>query len=509
MRVVAPELAAVGFFVIVGWLALWPARRALGSVGYHIAALPTGLLSAVFAAAIAALAARPLDLAGALVGAGLFVAVVQAFLRGTRGSTGASGAFDRRSFLVAAGVMGLLAAVVGVVRLTVSNNDSIVSYWPLGVQLSRTGEFSVALIARRSALIPGMNAIHVDFGSDWAYVIYPMLGATMLAWLAFTLVRGPLRGSGRRTATMVAGVAVGALAIEPSFIYHSLFVHSHMISGLYLLMALTSLWLAAGSSGTGDDREAGAEYLVLAGLSTAGLAHGRPDGLAYLFVPVVAAIAVLTTNEFSAKRVLAYFGPLLSTVGIVYLAAYARLGMWESGKLGGRTSLAILAVLALSAAGPWIVRALERATGVRLTGERFFSAIVGVSAIATAVVLGLKWDAASSALANARVNLFQGAGGYHYLWYAVVGLLVLSLFTRDALRPGSWTRPAFLSVALFFAVALVVHGTSHEGRIGYGDSFNRVAFHALPVFVWFVAAVVARILTGVSVVCARPGHGDG
>jgi hypothetical protein len=72
--------------------------------------------------------------------------------------------------------------------------------------------------------------------------------------------------------------------------------------------------------------------------------------------------------------------------------------------------------------------------------------------------------------------------------------LILSAFTRDALRPVSWTRSPFLSIALFFTIAALVHGLSHEGRIGYGDSFNRVSFHAISVFIWFVAAIVARIL---------------
>jgi len=41
-----------------------------------------------------------------------------------------------------------------------------------------------------------------------------------------------------------------------------------------------------------------------------------------------------------------------------------------------------------------------------------------------------------------------------------------------------------------------VHGISHEGRIGVGDSFNRVAFEAFPVIVWYGGALVARVLAG-------------
>ena len=51
-----------------------------------------------------------------------------------------------------------------------------------------------------------------------------------------------------------------------------------------------------------------------------------------------------------------------------------------------------------------------------------------------------KWDKASLVLAHLRINLFEGAGGYFGLWYAIAVVLALSLFTGDALRARSWTR---------------------------------------------------------------------
>jgi len=488
------ELAAIFFFIAVGWVALWPARRCLGAWGYHTAALPMGLLSAALAGTFSTLANRPLDAVSAIAGALLLIAGVQVCSWLAGGSQDCEVGVGWRSFAIAAGAMGGLALVVGVVRLTVSNNDSVMSYWPLGVQLARTGQFTTALTAARSALIPGMNAIHVVFGSDWAYVIYPMLAATMVVWLAVTLLTGPLGASDRSAARWIVGSAVVALVIEPSFIFNALFVHSHMISGLYLFMSLTCLWLAGRQDTAEQPRGAVVAFLVLAGAFAAGFALGRPDGLAYQFVPVAAAISLLTRAKVDRREVLAFFGPLLFVELSVYAATYAELGLWDSGKLDGKTTLVVLGVLVLSAAGPWIVQALDRVSPVRLAGERFFSLLVSVAAVLTVAALALKWDMAGGALDNARANLFGGAGGYHYLWYGVVILLVLSVFTGDALRPASWTRSPFLSILLFFIVAALVHGLSHEGRVGPGDSLNRVAFHALPVVIWYVAAVVARIV---------------
>jgi len=499
MSVLAGELAGIAFFVAAGWLALWPLRARLGALAYHGAALPAGLLAAALSAAFSSVAGRPLDAVSALAGAvllvvgvwGLCLAVLPGGAPDSLDRLG--GPVDARSFAIATGVLGALGLLVGVARFTVSNNDSLVSYWPLGVELSREGALSAGLMGSRSPLLPGMNAIFATLGSDWAYVIYPLLGAMVLYWLSVTLWFGPLRAASLKTRRFVAGGAVGFLVLEPSFIFHSFFVHSHMASAVYLLMALACLWSAAPKGSWPAEEEPRGAYLVLAGLFTAGLALSRPDGLAYQFVPIAVAIAVLTAGAVKWRAVLAYFGPLLFVAGGAYAGAYVRLGMWRSDKLSGRTTLAIFAVLVLAAAAPWIVQWLDRRLPLRVAGERFMGLLTGAAALLMIAVLVSRWDTASSALASARINLLQGAGGYHYLWYAVIALTVLSLLSGDALARGSWTRSPFLSVALFFVIAALVHGLSHEGRVGVGDSFNRVAFHVVPVFVWYVAAVVARI----------------
>jgi len=488
------ELASIALFVLVGWGALWPARRCLGPWGYHIAALPVGILAAPLAATCSTLAHRPLDALSVAAGAVLLIGVLQVVLRVAAAPTECSATVGWRSFALASTALFGLAALLGLVRLTVSNNDSIVSYWPLGVQLARTGAFTTTLAATRSALIPSMNAIHVVFGSDWAYVVYPMLGATMLCWLAFTLLSGPLRASARRHARWIAFVAVLALALEPSFIFHSLFVHSHMVSGLYFLMSLTCIWFASRPQNADRTAPLTIAWYVVGGACTAGFALARPDGLAYQFVPVIGAISALTLTRVDRRHVLAFFGPLLFIEGAVYAATYATIGFWDSAKLDGRTTAAILLALAASAVAPWIVQTVDRVSPVRLGGERFFSAVVLAAGIVTAGALALSWETAGPALDTARTNLLGGAGGYFYLWYGVIALLVLSALSGDALRPASWTRAPFLSIVLFFVIAALVHGLSHEGRIGPGDSLNRVVFHVIPVIVWYVAAVVARIL---------------
>ncbi len=493
MSGIPSELAGLAFFVVTGWVALWPARRTMGPVAYHLAALPTGLLAAAVASSVGALTNRPLDLVSAAGGAIVLAVVVQLLLRYL--GTPAVGMKEVRpvSFALAAASGGVLASVFGVLRLTVTNNDSVMSYWPLGVELARKGVLTPGLIATRSVLIPSMNAIYYSFGSEWAYVVYPMLAATLLAWLAMTLLAGPLSSLKPHTAWTIVGVAVAALVLEPSFLFHSVFVHSHMISAIYLLMSLTCVWLAARPAHGGETAEVDRTYLVLAGVFATGLMLARPDGLAYLFVPSAAAMALIARPKVELKAVAAYFAPVYFMLVATYGVAYLELGMWLSGKLSGKRTLAVLLVVLASAAGPWVVAWLDKRLPFRITGERFQSIFVAATAALMVAALLIKHTNAREALANAWLNIFAGHGGYNYLWWGVLALLLLSLLTHDALRRDSWTRSPFLSIVLFYVIALVVHGISHAGRVGAGDSLNRVVFHTLPVIVWYLAAVAGRI----------------
>ena len=495
MSPVTSELAAIAFFMIVGWVALLPMRQRLGAYAYHIAAVPAGILAAPLAAAVTTLIGRPLDIWSALAGAVLLVAVVWGLQRLAPSSATAAGLkVGPWSYAIAAGAMGLFSTAVGLFRYTVANADSYVSYWPLAVELTRTGVVNIRVFASRGAMLPSMGAIHAMFGSEWAYVIYPVLAATLLGWIAMTLWTGPLSGASRKTKTLVAGGAVLFLVLEPSFLFHSFFVHSHMMSALYLLMSLSCLWMAVRPGSGREDGELETGYLILSGAFAAGFALTRTDGLAYVFVPIATAISVLTMSKVQWRRVAAFYAPLFFIVFTVFSAGYLNLGMWEDSKLSGRPALMILAVMAFSLAGPWIVEALDRVLPFRVSGERFIGILVCVSVGLMLAVFAWKWDSSRLALNNTRINLFEGYGGYHFLWYAVVVLIVLSFFTRDALRRGSWTRWAFLAIALYYPIAGLIHGTSHAGRIGTGDSLNRVVFHAVPLIVWYVAAVVARIL---------------
>lgn len=484
------EFVALAVFLVAGWVTLWPLRTELGTARYHIAAIPIGLLSAPVAASFSSAVGRPLDWLSIVVGAAAMVAGVRIMARVAGVEQPPTfGIPDAKSHLLAATALGAATAFFGWLRLVACNSDSFMAFWPMGVELSRYGAFTRNIVGTRSPLIPSVSAVHVVSGSDWAYVIFPVLAVTLLLWLALSLREGPLATARPRTGWWIVGATTAFLLIEPSFLYHAIFAHSHMYTAVFLLIAITTLVRLVWS----DEENPSTGHLMLAGLATAGVALTRPDGLAYQFVPVALALAVLTVSRIDLKRVAAYFGPWIFTVYVVFAGAYIEMGLWRSSKLGGRKAALILFIMALAVAGPWIIAWLDRRLPFRVSGGRFLPLFVSGCAVLAAAVLVLRWEKAVLALTTARINAFE-EGGYGYLWYALFALLVLSVLTGDALRSRSWTSPMFLAIALFLVVAFIVHGTSHEGRIGHGDSLNRVTFHLIPLMVWYVGAVVARIL---------------
>ena len=49
-----------------------------------------------------------------------------------------------------------------------------------------------------------------------------------------------------------------------------------------------------------------------------------------------------------------------------------------------------------------------------------------------------------------------------------------------------------------FAIAVIVHGLMHEGRLSRADSFSRLAFHAVPLFFWYLGTVAGGLVQTLS-----------
>lgn len=487
---------------LVGWVALWPARRALGAWEYHLAALPVGLLGWTAAVGLAGLLARPMDLLVSAAAVALYVAAVFAALtvmtRGPR--TTSPPAPAPWTFVAALCVTGITAAASAAAGLTVANYDSWSYYHVLGVGLSRNGVLTPLLMGARSPLIPAVIAGGRLFGADWVYAVYPVMALN----LAALLLRFAWTSGVRRLGPTAGGVLLALLGLSlvtlPSFLLHAVFVHSQMYSALYLLLAVGAI-VSAGAGhreATGPAPNAKRQgdaralsLLLIAGLATSGLALARPDGLAYMFVPMLLVIAMRFGRGWSRERLAAYWVPLLVVLAVSYGPAFVRLHFWSSGKLSGRAAFAILVV---AAALPVVAEAL--AGWDRTEWLRRKTNAVRLALAVDVLVMGLAASAAprtfAASLRNMAGNLLS-AGGYGYLWFFLFGVLAVTV-AFGAARRGETLADLLFVAAQFLAVALVVHGLSHPGRLSPGDSFNRVAFHLVPILLWYTVVAVSAFL---------------
>jgi len=489
---ILPELTVVMASVIVGWIVLWFARHDLGPVAYHLASFPVGLIGWTFVASVSAVTGGSYLSIVSLVGITVFVGGVWAL----QGRSGGESVRPRPvrvvSFAVAAAAYVASTSLFAASRLTAFSNDAVGGFWPMAVFLEREAAFPAGMIPSRGFLMVSAGALKAALGDEWLYTVYPLLGVVVLlaiGWVLWTTVPDGVRRTTRALIAVLPGVF---LLMDPSFLFYSFYVHSQMPSAIYLLLSLMALRFVVDPA-TGRAAVGARGWLVLSGLSAAGLVLTRPDGLAYVFVPIAVALSVFVDHRRREDDSRAFFGPLLFVVAFAYLTAYAELGVWQSSKLDGKVAASILLVMVASATVSWLARRTGLGDRLKLvSGSVLLAETVVIGAVV--LVLAVRVEGVMSSVVFLTANLFE-MGGYGPLWYLLTAVVLATLLSGDALRLTAWSSTLFLSVVLFFLVLTMIHGTSHVGRLGWGDSANRVAFHIVPVVIWYVGEVISRILS--------------
>lgn len=497
MSAVVPACLFVGLTVLVGWATLWTSRERLGALCFHLSALPLGLLGWTFVTAISVVTGRynVLTVAAGLL---LFIASMSALIKhvapGLKSTRPASANLPECAGAGAAylGATFLLTAV----RITATTADSWKAYWPLGVMIEKQATFSAYLPSARGFVIPSFSAGSLFLGSEWEYVVYPLLACVVVLSVSSMLALTDLRPMGKKAGGAIAAAAALFLITDPSFLYHALYVHSHLLSAAYLFFALAGIRLAF-EPDSGRETASAPLFLVLAGSSTAGLAMTRPDGLAYALIPVVIAVSVLADRRRESRDRWSFFGAFALITGVSLAASYIEVGVWRAEKLSGLVAAALYVLVVAIAFVPELVRKVGSRSGISIESRHLvWAAMLSGSALTLSAAL-LRWDVFSMAVLNARVNLFRAGGAYSLLWPSLFLVLAASILSGDATSRRSWSTHLFGAIVLFFLTAALVHGTSHPGRIGTGDSFSRVAFHIVPVLVWYSAIVTGRVVSRV------------
>ena len=490
MSAIFAGVAVSAISLLVGWIGLWPLRRRIGAWGYHVAAFPIGFLGWSVVAVISAVLRWPFDWRSTFLGLALFVVMLWLLPRKALREADPTRPVPWWSYLTFGGAFLAYGVLAAAGRLTISTADGWGAYWPFSILLGRSGELTPLIFTDRGLPLVAMGAADILFGGQWAYVEYQIFAAAVLLTLGWLVAHEAVPRVGRTLGIVIAVAAAAVLAVDATFVFNIFYVHSHTLSALYLMLSLGALRMAV-EPGTGRAAPGAGVWFVLSGLSTAGVVLARPDGFLYAMLPVILFVAILTDEQWQGPGERHFFTSMLIPVYIVFAAAFLRLGVWYGHKLNGRVALVALVCLSATAGLPWLVDRFGRRFSIR--GQRVLPVALALAGLLLGVAFLIERRLLSRAVVALSMNLFGGTGGWGPMWFWLVGLMLLTVLSADALRSRSWTRPLFFTITLFVVLTFIAN-MSRGGRPGWGDSMNRIMLHIVPVIVWYIGLVVARIV---------------
>lgn len=487
--------------LLAGWVGLWPARRHLGAAGYHLAAYPAGLVLWPVTAAVLSVARvgyQPILPYTLITLAVLGIAHV--VVRGCRGAqagdSGNAGVdVPAWSYVAWGGAVVGVSALVALTGYTAAGYDSLFNYEAWGVWLFDQGTFSRSIVGSFGALMPSVHAANRFFGADWTATPYPVLSLHVAALVATGAVRWAKGRVGAAWSAAIALVVLALMVSVPSYVHHTLYVHSHMITAAYLLLALLGLqraYLGAEDDGTAPSDVESDAWLLVSGIASAGLALTRTDGIAYVAIPAVVGTVLWLESGRSWRSQALFVCSAAIPIAVVYGSAFYSFGLWPAKKLSGKKAAVVLAGLTLGAAATLAMGVLPRLRAWLGHRKRALLLVCALEVAGLAGLAALRPSGFAESTGNMVTNLLR-TGGYGYLWYFVFGAIAVSLAWGGQWRSGRWPLYLLLAVAQFFVIAAAVHGVGHPGRLNPADSFSRVAFHVVPLVFWYVAMVLTTL----------------
>lgn len=479
-----PQLALVGCSLAIGWASLWPIRTSLGPWGFHGAAMPTGLLAWSMPAIVAIALHREYSPLLVLVSIALWIVLIAgAGMLFGRPRQAEQAAPQWWTFALVAAAYLALAALIASWGIAVYSHDGWAQYTLSGWLLHDAGEASHILVAQRMLSLSAIQAAYATFGGEFDSVVFPTMALATTGLVAL----GTLWAS-ERLPRLVRGVlalgVVTLMATTPTFAFMSLYFHSHMITAMFLLLAVIAVW-----RGTRDEDGNGA-WIFVAGLAATGVVLARPDGPAYVFIIVLTLVAAMLRARCDVKRYDAFFLMPALLLGLYTVATIIQRGMWTSSKISAMQMLEFAALYVIAWA---VLRFVPWQRSDWLTYRtNTLALILSTEAIVIVWVFRRIGMQGVKTLENMLVNLLQN-GGWRSFWWFMAAFLIISVALKAA-RRDPFTGYVLFAASQFAVIALIIHGVAHPGRLGWGDSFNRVAFHAVPLLYLYLGMHAAGLM---------------
>lgn len=475
-------VAFASFFI--GWVALFPLRRTLGSALTHLSALPVGLIGWTMVIVVTTTLNTPPTAPLMAGGVMLYIALIAGTGLVLRGP--AQFKVGWRSYAFAGLAYAAFVALFAILRLTIVSFDSYGHYEISGWYLYDTGLLTVQIMGSRGPLVPAMHMANRFFGSDWLFLVYPLISANALMVLGYAVWEHAFARFERNLRIIATALATVAVATSPAWVFHTWHVHSNMVSSLYMTLSVFTILAGAGVFRRTERDPLPTSAGIVAGLALAGLVFARPDGPAYAFVGL-SLIAVCHILGYVDRKVVGnVYAGFLPIMVIVIGTAISQVGIWTSEKLSGRTVVALLVAAAIFGV---VTVAIPRITSlsrfIKRIGVFRLAAILNFSAI---ILVMIRTRNTLLTLRIMVIDLFGLVGGWGLTWWFLLLGLVLTVAYWQRGNGLIWRQMLLYSTLQFLGIALVVHGAMKPGLLEYMDSFTRVVLHIVPVAAWYLAA---------------------
>lgn len=483
--------------MLVGWAALWPIRGRLGAGGYHLATFPTGLLGWGFVATVA-LALR----------AGYSWPLVIVSLAAFSAAFFAAGTWIARaeethvpvpwwSFALWMLVLGGFTAVMARWGISVYSHDGWAQYELYSWPLFDNGVAALIMLGDRMLVPTAFHAAYHLFGGEFAAFVYPVLSLHVALLVGYGTAR-VARSAGVAAAIAVPVAVVVTMVAQVTYLFMSIYVHSHMPSAVYLLLAGVGIKHAFDAAVTLSDADPpvlSPSWLLVGGIGVAGVFLSRPDGPAYAVAAVLLATHALVSTRARHAEIDWFVGPVVVLATAYTAATVLNAGLWTSPKIDATTLIGFTALYALI----WGILRFVPISRVDLLarGNNLLVVLVALDVLALVVLFGVLGEQADQTLYTMRTNLLE-LGGWRAFWPLITAMVLTSVVFYARLGRDRFTTALLFYAFQFFVIAFAVHSVTHPGRLGWGDSFSRVAFHSVPLIYLYLGVYTAGLIRTLS-----------
>jgi hypothetical protein len=464
--------------LVLAALALAGGAVALGSgcrsvIGILSLSLPFGVFSYILAGAVLLATGLPAYPAIALA-----CVLILGGLTGARGVRRAGPGCLLAPVGAAAAVFAASSALVDLEFVTFTA-DSF-SYLASAGVLAEHGNFADVrsqFVLKRGLTVPYLHAIASIGGRDLLFSVNPLLavsGVLIVGWVGSRAWIATRDNVARLVGLLVLGVTVVAVVSMSRFLFHAVYVHTHLVFAVAAVVAVGVGWLAVTRA------VSPATALVGCTLGTATLVLIRPDGS--LFAALVV-LPVVTASTMDIR----YRAGLLGLFGLVTAAWNASVGYHAISVEGAVRlepwALTALGVLCAAAAVVlWRVPKLQPPQGILVHGAH---AVLWISLAAfTLRDPAMLMDTLRASWANVISVGFWGRSLFFLFPLAVLALSRI----RETSDRVLWF-PVVSFVPFWF---LLPYLRDAPWRVSPADSGNRLIFHVVLLVALLVIAMVPR-----------------